>query len=91
MRNLWRIRRFINNKTCLMQYELLLSLGWEYCNSLFTLLLEKDFKRLKSIQNSSWTTCFQCMTEVCYEIETKSVHSMEDFSASRTTYANLFI
>ena len=51
LRNLWRIRRFIDNKTCHHAVRALIISRLDYCNSLFTLLLGKDIKRLKSIQN----------------------------------------
>lgn len=50
-RNLWRIRRFIDVKTCHHAVRALIISRLDYCNSLFTVLSFRDKKKLESIQN----------------------------------------
>ena len=50
-KNLWRIRRFIDVKTCHHAVRALILSRLDYCNSLFVVLSAKDRKRLESIQN----------------------------------------
>ena len=51
LRNLWRIRRFIDMKTCHHAVLALIISRLDYCNGLFTVLSAKDKKKLESIQN----------------------------------------
>ena len=51
LKNLWRIRRFIDMKTCHHAVLALIISRLDYCNSLFTILSARDRKRLESIQN----------------------------------------
>ena len=51
LRNLWRIRRFIDFKTCHHAVRALILSRLDYCNSLFTVLCARDRRKLESIQN----------------------------------------
>ena len=51
LKNLWRIRRFIDMKTCHHAVLALIISRLDYCNSLFSILSARDRKRLESIQN----------------------------------------
>ena len=51
LKNLWRIRRFINEKTCHHAVRALVLSRLDYCNSLFSVLCVKDQKKLQSVQN----------------------------------------
>ena len=49
--NLWRIRRFIDLKTCHHAVRALILSRLDYCNSLYTVLSAKDRRKLEGIQN----------------------------------------
>ena len=51
LRNLWRIRRFLNTVTCHHVVRALILSRIDYCNSLFTVLSSKDKKRIDSVVN----------------------------------------
>ena len=53
IRNLWRIRRFIDKETCHHAVRALVTSRLDYCNALFTLLSAKDISRLQRLQNSA--------------------------------------
>ena len=53
IRNLWRIRRFIDQETCHHAVRALVISRLDYCNSLFTVLSAKDISRLQRLQNSA--------------------------------------
>lgn len=53
IRNLWRIRRFIDKETCHHAVRALVTSRLDYCNALFTLLSAKDVSRLQRLQNSA--------------------------------------
>ena len=47
IRNLWRIRRFIDTETCHHAVRALITSRLDYCNAAFTLLSAKDITRLQ--------------------------------------------
>ena len=51
IRNLWRIRRFMNTETCHHAVRALITSRLDYCNAAFTLLSAKDISRLQRLQN----------------------------------------
>jgi len=51
LRNLWRIRRFLNIDTCHHVVRALILSRIDYCNSLFTVLSSKDKKRIDGVVN----------------------------------------
>ena len=51
LRNLWRIRRFINTTTCHHAVRALILSRIDYCNSLFTVLTSNDKKKIDSVVN----------------------------------------
>ena len=53
IRNLWRIRRFIDTESCHAAAQALITSRLDYCNTLFTLLSSSDVKRLQRLQNSA--------------------------------------
>ena len=53
IRNLWRIRRFIDKETCHHSVQALITSRLDYCNAVFTLLSSKDITRLQRLQNSA--------------------------------------
>ena len=53
VRNLWRIRRFIDQDSCHHAVRALVSSRLDYCNGLFTSLSGKDLTRLQRLQNSA--------------------------------------
>ena len=46
LRNLWRIRRFIDLKTCHHAVRAVILSRLDYCNSLYTVLSVKDRRKL---------------------------------------------
>ena len=59
IRNLWRIRRFIDQKTCHHAVQALIISRLDYCNGLFSLLSVKDVKRLQGVQNQAARLIFK--------------------------------
>ncbi|XP_041464611.1 uncharacterized protein LOC121415475 [Lytechinus variegatus] len=53
LRNLWRVRRFIDKQTCHAAVRALVLSRLDYCNSLFSVLSQKDLDRLQRLQNSA--------------------------------------
>ncbi len=53
IRNLWRIRPFINKDTCHHSVRALVTSRLDYCNALFTLLSVNNVQRLQRLQNSA--------------------------------------
>ena len=53
IRNLWRIRRFIDTESCHAAARALITSRLDYCNAIFTLLSSSDVKRLQRLQNSA--------------------------------------
>ena len=51
LRNLWRIRRFIDTTTCHHAVRALILSRIYYCNSLFTVLTSNDKKKIDSVVN----------------------------------------
>ena len=53
LRNLWRVRRFIDKSTCHAAARALVLSRLDYCNSLFSVLSQRDLDRLQRLQNSA--------------------------------------
>ena len=53
IKNLWRIRRFIDQETCHHAVRALVLSRLDYCNALFLQLTAKDISRLQRLQNSA--------------------------------------
>ncbi|XP_072022312.1 uncharacterized protein [Amphiura filiformis] len=53
LRNLWRIRQFIDQNTCHLAVLALISSRLDYCNGLFNSLFGKDLTRLQRLQNNA--------------------------------------
>ena len=52
IRDLCRIRRYLNKKALILLGNALVSSKIDYCNSLFSSLTDKNLRRLQSIQNT---------------------------------------
>ena len=59
LKNLWRVRRFIDVKTCHHAVRALILSRIDYCNSLFVVLSSKHKRKLESIQNRAARLVFQ--------------------------------
>lgn len=72
VRNLWRIRRFIDEETCHHAVRALVTSRLDYCNALFTILSAKDIGRLQRLQNSAARLVFSVgrMTEAAPLLQT---------------------
>ena len=53
MKNLWRIRRYINKETCHHAVRALILQRLDYCNALYLQLSANDISRLQRLQNSA--------------------------------------
>ena len=53
VRNLWRIRRYIDQNTCHHVARALITSRLDYCNAMFTVVSSKDLARLLRLQNSA--------------------------------------
>eukprot|EP00057_Strongylocentrotus_purpuratus_P020645 XP_011675119.1 PREDICTED: uncharacterized protein LOC105443539 [Strongylocentrotus purpuratus] len=53
LRNLRRVRRFIDQSTCHAAARALILSRLDYCNSLFSVLSQRDLDRLQRLQNSA--------------------------------------
>ena len=53
LRNLWRIRRFVDFPTCHAAVRALVLSRLDFCNALFNALSQKDLERLQRLQNSA--------------------------------------
>jgi hypothetical protein len=53
IKNIWRIRRFIDTDTCHHAVRALVISRIDYCNALFTRLSSKNMSRLQRLQNSA--------------------------------------
>ena len=53
LRNLWRIRQFIDQDSCHHAVRALISSRLDYCNGLFTRLSAKELTRLQRLQNKA--------------------------------------
>ena len=58
IRNLWRIRKFIDTETCHHDSRALVLSRIDYCNALFTCLSAKNTSRLQRLQNSGARVVF---------------------------------
>ena len=58
VRNLWRIRRYIDKNTCHHVARALITSTLDYCNAMFTVLSSKDLARLQRLQNSAARVIF---------------------------------
>ena len=58
IRNLWRIRKFIDTATCHHAAHALVLCRIDYCNALFTCLSAKNTSRLQRLQNSGARVVF---------------------------------
>ena len=58
IRNLWRIRKFIDTATCHHAARALVLPRIDYCNALFTCLSAKNTSRLQRLQNSGARVVF---------------------------------
>ena len=58
VRNLWRIRRYIDQNTCHHVARALITSRLDYCNAMFTVLSSKDLARLQRLQNSAARVIF---------------------------------
>ena len=58
IRNLWRIRKFIDTATCHHAARALVLSRIDYCNALFTCLSAKNTNRLQRLQNSGARVVF---------------------------------
>ena len=58
IRNLWRIRKFIDTATCHHAARALVLSRIDYCNALFTCLSAKNTSRLQRLQNSGARVVF---------------------------------
>ena len=53
IRNLWRIRRFVDQDSCHHAVRALILSRLDYCNGLFTILSTREITRLQRLQNSA--------------------------------------
>ena len=51
IKNLWRIRRYIDQNTCHHVARALITSRLDYCNAMFTVLSSKDLTRMQRLQN----------------------------------------
>ncbi|XP_072041126.1 uncharacterized protein [Amphiura filiformis] len=58
IKNLWRIRCYINQETCHHAVRALILSRLDYCNALFLQLSAKDISRLQRLQNSAARVIF---------------------------------
>ena len=58
IRNLWRIRRYIDQNTCHHVARALITSRLDYCNAMFTVLSAKDLAKLQRLQNSAARVIF---------------------------------
>ena len=58
VRNLWRIRRYIDQNTCHHVARALITSRLDYCNAMFTVLSSKDLARPQRLQNSAARVIF---------------------------------
>ena len=58
IKNLWRIRKFIDTATCHHAVRALVISRLDYCNALFTCLSAKNISRLQRLQNSGARVVF---------------------------------
>ena len=59
LRNISRIRRFIDEDTCKQAVRAMITSRLDYCNSLFANITAKDIQRLQKIQNRSARLIFR--------------------------------
>ena len=59
IRNLWRIRPFINKDTCHHSVRALVTQRLDHCNANFTLMFAKDILRLQRLQNRAARLVFR--------------------------------
>jgi hypothetical protein len=58
IRNLWRIRRYIDQNTCHHVARALITSRLDYCNAMFTVLSSKDLTRMQRLQNNAARVIF---------------------------------
>ena len=74
LKNLWRIRRFIDVKTCHHAVRALILSRIDYCNSLFVVLSAKDKRKIESVQNRAARLVFRVGQRVQISPLLKELH-----------------
>ena len=74
IKNLWRIRRFIDRDTCHNAVRAMIISRLDYCNGVFTLLSAKNIQRLQRLQNSAARLVFVVDRRVEFDQLLRSLH-----------------